>query len=118
MPNYNAAAFVSGLFLAIGSAFVVYALLRGSLRKLLDGVTNIPEGTDFYLRALGLILFLVALAGVISGARQKPDAHFMEYVWAVAGQLSGVFQNLFIVLLVYLGLITVLVAVLRPKNGK
>ena len=48
----------------------------------------------------------------------KPEAHFMEYVWAVAGDLSGVFGNLFVVLLVYLGLITVLVAVLRPKHGK
>jgi len=118
MPVCNAAAFASGLIIGIGIALIVYALLSGSLRKLLDSVIDIPAGRDFYLRALGLILVLVALAGTISNARQKPDAHFIEYVWAIAGELSGVFQNLFVVLLVYAGLITVLVAVLRPKNGK
>ena len=118
MPDYNAASFASCVILGIGVAVVVYALLNKSLRRLLDSVIEIPDGTDFYLRVLSLVLFLVALSGMISNVRQKPDAHFIEYVWGIASELSGVFQNLFIVLLVYAGLITLLVAFMRPKNGK
>jgi hypothetical protein len=118
MPAYNAAAFVFDVCIGIGVALVVYALLRGSLRKLLDRVIDVPEGTKFYLRALVLILLSVALNKVIVGVHLKPDAHFMEYVWAVASDMSGIFENLFVVLLVYLGLITVLVVVLKPKNAK
>lgn len=118
MPAYNAAAFAADLILGIGVALAVYSLLGASLRRLLDNVIALPDGTAFYLRALALILVCVALNKVITGVHQKPDAHAMEYVWAVAGDLSNVFGNLFVVLLVYLGLITVLVAVLKPKNGK
>jgi hypothetical protein len=75
-----------------------------------------PEGTAFYMRALVLIFLCVVLSKVITGVHQKPDANFMEYVWAVAGDISGVFENLFTTLLVYVGLVTVFVVVLRPKN--
>lgn len=40
----------------------------------------------------------------------------MEYVWSVASGLQEVFQNLLIVLLVYVGLVTVLLAALRRKQ--
>jgi len=118
MPTYNNVAWAIDLLLAVGIALAVYSMLSASLRRLLDNVVALPEGTAFYLRGLSLVLVCVALSKVIVGVHQKPDAHFMEYVWAVAGDLSGVFSNLFVVLLVYLGLITVLVAVLKPKNGK
>jgi hypothetical protein len=118
MPAYNATAFVLDLVIGLGIALVAYAVLRTSLRELLDGVIRMPEATTFYLRALMLIFLFEALAKVITGVHMKPEAHFMEYVWAVASDLSGIFENLFIALLVYLGLITVLVVVLRPKNAK
>jgi hypothetical protein len=118
MPAYNAAAFAFDLVLGVGIALIVYALLRNSLRKLLGNVINMPEGTEFYLRSLALILVSLALARVMGGEHMKPEAHFMEYVWAVASVISGVFDNLFVALLIYLGLITVLIVVLRPKSGK
>ncbi len=118
MPRYNATAFAFDLVFGVGIALVVYILLRSNLRKLLDNVIAIPEGTEFYLRSLLLILISLASAKVITGVHMKPEAHFMEYVWAVASDISGVFDNLFTALLVYLGLITVLIVVLRPKNGK
>jgi hypothetical protein len=118
VPAYNAAAFAFDVCIGIGVALVVYVLLQSSLRKLLDRVIDVPDGTRFYLRALLLILLSVALNKVITGVHMKPDAHFMEYVWAVASDISGVFGNLFVVLLVYLGLMTVLVVVLKPKNAK
>ena len=46
----------------------------------------------------------------------KDGAHFMEYVWSVASGLQDVFQNLVIALLVYVTLITVLMAALRRKQ--
>ena len=118
MPAYNATAFAVDLCIGIGVAFIVYALLQGSLRKLLDRVIDVPEGTTLYLRALLLILLCVALDKVITGIHMKPEAHFMEYVWAVATDISGVFENTFLSLLVYLGLITILIVVLKPKNAK
>lgn len=118
MPAYNATAVACDFTIGVGIALVVYALLRSSLRELLNNVINMPAGTNFYLRALALILLSLALGKAISGIHLKPEAHFMEYVWAVASDVSGVFENLSIALLAYLGLITVLVVVLRPKNGK
>lgn len=118
MPTHNAVAFACDFVIGVGIALIIYGLLRNNLRQLLNNVIAIPEGTGFYLRAFVLILLCVALAKVITGIHMKPDARFMEYVWAVASDISGVFENLFVVLLVYLGLITVLVVVLRPKNGK
>ncbi len=118
MPARNAAAFAFDIVFGVGIALVVYALLRSSLRKLLDNVIGLPEGTEFYLRSLVLILLSLALNKVITGVHMKPEAHFMEYVWAVASDISGVFENLFVALLVYLGLITILIVVLRSKNGK
>ena len=37
---------------------------------------------------------------------------------SVASNLSGVFENLFYALLAYLGIVTILVVVLKPKHGK
>jgi hypothetical protein len=118
MPFYNAVAMVFDVVLAFGTAFLIYGLLRKSLREVLNNIVQLPEATTFYLRAFILVLTCVALARVISGIHLKSDAHFMEYVWAVASDMSAVFQDLFVALLVYIGLITVLVVVLRPKNGK
>jgi len=116
MPAYNAVAFLFDLVSAVGLVLVLYALLGKNLRELLDKVIRLPAGSAFYMRALVLILLCGALSKVISGVHQKPDAHFMEYVWAVAGDISNVFDNLFTILLAYVAIVTVLVVVLRPKN--
>jgi hypothetical protein len=116
MPAYNAVAFLFDIAIAIGLVLVIYTLLGKNLRELLDKVIRLPAGSAFYMRALVLILLCGALSKVISGVHQKPDAHFMEYVWAVAGDISSVFDNLFTILLAYVAIVTVLVVVLRPKN--
>ena len=118
MHAHNYAAFFVTFVIGIGIALVLYALLRNSLRELLNSVVRIPEGTAFYMRALVLILLFVAASKVMAQFDLKPEAHFIEYVWAAAGHLSEVLENLAIDLLIYLGLITVLVVVLKPKNGK
>lgn len=116
MPAYNAAAFLLGLCISVGLVLILYTLLGKSLRELLDRVIRLPAGTTFYVRALVLILLCGALSKVISGVHQKPEAHFMEYVWSVASDMSGVFDNLFGILIAYVAIVTVLVVVLRPKN--
>jgi Ni/Fe-hydrogenase subunit HybB-like protein len=118
MSSHNAIAFAFDLAIGIGIALVLFALLRNSLRELLDNVIKLPEGTTLYLRVLVLVFLLQVLAKVITGIHLKPDAHFMEYVWEIAGHLSSVFGDISYILLVYLGMITVLVVVLRAKNGK
>jgi hypothetical protein len=118
MTGHQTTAFVFQFIIGLGIAFLVYALLRRSLQELLHETVGIPAGTSFYLRSLLLILLFVALAKVINDLQVKPEAHFMEYVWAVDSRLSDIFENIFSVLLVYLGLITVLIAVLQRKNAK
>ncbi len=110
-------AFLASLVVVILVVVLVDSLLRPSLRGLVEEVTGLPVATDFYLRAFVIVVIFVALAAVL-GARHtdlKDGAHFMEYVWSVAGALQDVFQNLLIVLLVYVGLVTVLMAALRRK---
>ena len=116
MPAYNAAAFLFDLVISVGIILIIYKLLAKSLQELLDKVIRMPAGTAFYMRAFLLVLFCAALSKVVSGVHQKPDAHFMEYVWAVATDISGVFDNLILIILAYVAVVTILVVVLRPKN--
>ncbi|HET6177018.1 MAG TPA: hypothetical protein VFE61_08815 [Candidatus Sulfotelmatobacter sp.] len=113
-------AFLASLVVVVGVVAFVDRLLRPSLRGLLEEATGLPAATDFYLRAFGIVVILVSLAAVIGAGHTdlKDGAHFMEYVWSVAGGLQDVFQNLLIVLLVYVGLVTVLMAALRRNHLK
>ena len=106
------------LVIAVVLLVLVDRLLRPGLRGLLEDVTGLPPATEFYLRAFLLAIVLVVLAAVLGAnhADIKDGGHFMEYVWSIASGLQDVFQNLMIVLLVYAGLITVLMASLRRKH--
>ena len=116
MPAYNAVAFLFDLLISVGIVLLLYTLLGRSLRELLDKTIRLPAGSTFYMRALVVVLLCGALTKVISGIHQKPDDHFMEYVWAVARDISNVFDNLIVILLVYVGIVTILVVVLKPRN--
>lgn len=116
MP-YSTMAHVADFFVALGISFGIYALLRSDLRTLLDKTIRLPAGTSFYLRTLILVLILSAISKVIgASADLKPDAHFIEYVWAVASHMSDVLENLIVLLVIYVALVTLLVIVLKPKN--
>jgi hypothetical protein len=118
MFSHNSLAFVCDLLLSVGIVFLVYKLIASSLRELLDKIIRIPEGTTFYLRALALVLICLALSKVVVGISLKSDAHVIEYVWAVGSHLSDVLENVFTTLLAFVVVVTVLVVVLRPKNGQ
>jgi hypothetical protein len=111
-------AFLVSLIVVVLLLALVDRLLRPGLRGLLEDVTSLAAATEFYLRAFVLVIVFVGLAAVLGAAHAdlKEGAHFMEYVWSIASGLQDVFQNLMIVLLVYLGLITVLMAALRRKH--
>jgi len=117
MSPHGTAVLVS-FVLAVPLLIAVDRLLRPSLRGLLEDVTGLVPATEFYVRAFLLAIILVVLAAVLGAthADLKDGAHFMEYVWSVANGLQDVFQNLLIVLLVYAGLMTVLMAALRHKR--
>ena len=116
MPAYNAVAFFFDVVISLGIVLAIYGLLGRVLQELLDKTIRLPAGSAFYLRALILVMLCGALSRVISGVHQKPDDHFMEYVWAIAHDVSNVFDDLLVILLVYVAIVTVLVVVLRPKN--
>jgi len=111
-------AFLASFVAVVLLLLAIDRLLRPGLRGLLEDVTGLPAATEFYLRAFVLVIVFVALAAVIGAghADLKDGAHFMEYVWSVASGLQDLFQNLMIVLLVYVGLITVLMAALRRRQ--
>src|SRR5437867_3284629 len=96
---YNTIAFFFDVVISVGIVLALYNLLGKSLRELLDKVIRLPAGRVFYMRALILVLLCGALSKVLSGIHQKPDDHFIEYVWAVARDISNVFDNLFVILL-------------------
>ena len=116
MSAYNAVAFFCDVIISLGIVLALYSLLGKSLRELLDKTIRLPAGSAFYLRTFILILLCGALSKVIGGVHQKPDAHFMDYVWAVAADISNVFDNILLILLGYVVIVTVLVLVLKPKN--
>jgi hypothetical protein len=81
MPAYNAVACFLDVVISVGIVLALYALLGKSLRELLDKTIRLSAGSIFYMRALILVLFCTALSKVLNGVHQKPEAHFIEYVW-------------------------------------
>lgn len=118
MPSYNAIAFLIDLALSVSIVLLIYKSIGQRLRDLLDNVVRLPEGTAFYMRAFVLVLVCVVFSRVLTGIDLKPEARFMEYVWAVGRDVSGLFDNLFAMLLVLVGVVTLLVVVLKPKHDK
>lgn len=117
MLSHNLLGYGTQLVLATGFALGIYALLRPSVRALLDELLKLPAGTAFYLRSLLLILLMTALGHVIGDKFDyKAETAFMEYVWDVAQSVGEVLKNSVWLFVVYLVQITVLTAVLRRKH--
>jgi hypothetical protein len=110
-------AFLVALVLSILIVLLIDRLLRHGLQGLLEETVSLPAATEFYLRAFVIVLVFVAIGAIIGTSFDLKDgARFMEYVWAIASLLKEVCQNLLVVLLVYVGLITVLIAALRRRQ--
>jgi hypothetical protein len=107
------------LILAVALAILVYLLARRGLGELLSRTVAVPGGVVFFSRAfLLLLIFGVVGQAVTASPDVKPGEHFMEYVWAVARGLGDSLQYIFLTLAIYLVLMTILVAALKPKDDK
>lgn len=109
--------FFTLLVFSILAALIVDRVLRPSLRGLIDSLVEMPEATEFYVRAFTTSIILAVLAHVFGATYSlKPGARFMEYVWEVATNLDTSLQNIYIVILVFATIVVILVAALRRKR--
>lgn len=107
------------VFLAIALAILVYLLARRGLGELLSRTVAVPGGVVFFTRAFLLLLIFGVIGQAVTGNPDvKPGQHFMEYVWLVAAGLGDSLGYIFLTLAIYLVLMTILVATLKPKDDK
>lgn len=112
------AGFLILLLLSLAVPTILFFPLHSSLRNLLERTVRLPAGVAFYVRSFGLILFISAISAAIGTSfdDMKTGAHFMEYVWKVAGGLSSSMQLCLGLAVVYLVVISILVATLKVNN--
>jgi hypothetical protein len=107
------------VLLAIALAILVYLLARHGLGELLSRTVAVPGGVVFFRRAFLLLLIFGVIGPAVTGNPDvKPGQHFMEYVWLVASMLGDSLQYIFLALAIFLVLMTILVATLKPKDDK
>ena len=92
----------------------VYIIINKHLCTILDNVIKLPSCTVLYSRILLIGLLCTSIAASLGTSFDlKEDASFMEYVWRFASGLSDIFSSIFWFLVIYLIVITVIIAVLR-----
>ena len=112
-------AFLVLLALSLAVPIILFLLLRVSLRDLLEQTVKLQAGVTFYLRSFLLVLFLSALSAAIGTSFDlKSGSRFMEYVWKGAEGLSSTLEKSLWFVAMYVVLITILVATLKPKDDK
>jgi hypothetical protein len=110
-------AFLTLLVLSLAVPMILFYLLRTSLIDLLQNTLKVQAGITFYLRSFLLVLFLSALSAAVGTSFDlKPDARSMEYVWKGAEGLSSTLEKTLWFIVLYLVLITILVATLKIKK--
>ena len=98
------------LAMAVVVVLIVFALVRGPMRRLLGMNSRLTECRAFFVRALLVILLLAAMGLVAGKVMDLPEGSaFMEYVWQAAGELQGVFGLAGAILGGYVLVMTVLV---------
>ena len=113
----NVIGYLLQLVLMLGLALWIYRLLQPSLRALLAQVFGSPEGPEFYMRVLLLVLVFSSLSEAINDRSwdQDPGEPFIEYVWNFTSTFSGVLENMGTFFIVFLVLVTILAAVARRR---
>lgn len=99
------------------TAWIVYRLIGKPLRPILDELIRMPACTDFYSRVFAVALVFTGLRTVVGSHEFGGDSNaFMEYVWSVLGNWSGMVDQLMIITLLYIVIITILVGILRRRG--
>jgi len=107
------------LFLAAALAISAYMIGQRALNELLSRMVKVPGGIEFYRRTFLLMLLFGALGpSVAADFKSGAGMHFMEYVWGTASALENTLGYIFLGISLYLVLITILVATLKPQNDK
>jgi hypothetical protein len=110
-------AFLSAVLLIISAGLVIDRVVRPGLTQFLNELIRIPAGVEVYKRVFIVVVMLSVLGVALDPSfNLQASARFMEFVWAVGANLHKVFDTLTVVLLVYLALLTVLSAALRPRQ--
>lgn len=117
--NAQLTVFVALIIVAVLLAVLLFRLLRDSLRGTLGHTIKAPAGINFFVRSFFLVLVLASLSAAFgTSVDLKPDAQFMEYVWKCADGLASEFERISWFLMIYLALITILIATLKIKNDE
>ncbi|HTZ99906.1 MAG TPA: hypothetical protein VMB02_06215 [Candidatus Aquilonibacter sp.] len=117
--NPGISAFLILLAISLTVAAILSFALSVSLRELLRETVKLPAGVTFYVRSFLLVLFFAALSAAVGTSFDlKPDARSMEYVWAGAQGLSSVLEKTLWIAVIYVIIVTILIAVLKIQDDK
>lgn len=113
------AAHLVALVMSTLLGLLVYFLCRRGLQELLARTISVRGGVDFFMRGFQFVLIFGAIgASLTASLDAKPGENFMEYVWDVAGVLGATIEEIVVLLVVYLLMLTILIASLKPKDDK
>jgi predicted tellurium resistance membrane protein TerC len=96
------------------AAILVLRYLERPLRELLDQLLGLPSATTFFVRVLGTCLALIAIRSAVNLIDKNTDA--MTMVWTLMDHWSDALEPIYIVLLVFAGLVTIILSVLGGRQ--
>jgi len=110
--------FVLAAIVSLGFVMLLYRLVNGFLRSLLDDLLDMPAATSFYSRLLLVSMVLIGVAGISDASFEGlgADAEIMEYIWRVIEFIEAVFFPILIIIGLFLVAVTVLLAALKPRS--
>lgn len=110
--------FVLAAIVSLGFVMLLYRLVDGSLRTLLDDLLNMPAATSFYSRLLMVSMLLIGVAGISDASFEAlgEDAEIMEYIWRLIEFFEAVLTPILLIVALFLVAVTVLVAALKPRS--
>lgn len=103
---------------SILSAGLFYWLVGKPLRLMLDELVKMPACTDFYCRVLWVGLIFISVGTVFDNYKVVLTDEYkplMDNVWRVVDAWGAQLSMIMVVALVYVFMITILVAALRRK---
>ena len=110
--------FVFAAIVSLGFVMLLYRLVNGFLRSVLDDLLNMPAATSFYSRLLLVSMVLIGIAGISDASFEGlgEDAEIMEYIWRVIEFFEAVLSPILIIIGLFLVAVTVLLAALKPRS--
>ncbi len=110
--------FVLAAIVSLGFVMLLYRLVNGFLRTLLDDLLNMPAATSFYSRLLLVSLVLIGVAGISDASFRElgEDAETIEYIWQLIEFFEAVLTPILLIVALFLVAVTVLLAALKPRR--